>query len=223
MRYRALACDYDGTLATHGKVEPTTMSALRALQASGCKLILVTGRVLEDLQQVMPELAVFDLCVLENGAVLYDPVAAESTLLASPPPAELIETMRALGVQQIGAGRVVVATRVAFEALTVQALRQLGLRSELILNKGALMILPSGIHKGTGLLAALERLAISPDCVVAVGDGENDEPLLSAVRCGVAVANAVPSLREAADLVTSSTHGQGVEEVVGRMIADALP
>src|SRR5262245_60552365 len=71
VRYHVLACDYDGTTATDGRIEPATAQALRRLRDSGRKLVLVTGRVLEDLERVCPELDLFDRVVAENGAVLY--------------------------------------------------------------------------------------------------------------------------------------------------------
>jgi hydroxymethylpyrimidine pyrophosphatase-like HAD family hydrolase len=49
MRYFALACDYDGTIASHGRVDGATLSRSSGLRASGRKLILVTGRELDDL------------------------------------------------------------------------------------------------------------------------------------------------------------------------------
>ncbi|MBE9211757.1 HAD-IIB family hydrolase [Plectonema cf. radiosum LEGE 06105] len=49
MRYLALATDYDGTLATHGHVNDETIAALKRLRSSGRKLILITGRELNDL------------------------------------------------------------------------------------------------------------------------------------------------------------------------------
>lgn len=51
MRYFVLATDYDGTLATDGRVSDETIAALKRLRLSGRKLILVTGRELEDLQR----------------------------------------------------------------------------------------------------------------------------------------------------------------------------
>jgi hypothetical protein len=47
MRYLALACDYDGTLASEGRVAPETVGALERLRASGRRLLLVTGREAE--------------------------------------------------------------------------------------------------------------------------------------------------------------------------------
>ena len=71
MRYLALASDYDGTLAEHGFVSEDTIAALRKFRQSGRKLILVTGRELNDLQKVFPKAELCECIVAENGAVLY--------------------------------------------------------------------------------------------------------------------------------------------------------
>src|ERR1051326_2375303 len=54
MRYHALACDYDGTIAHDGRVDEKTLAALERLLASGRRLILVTGRELPELQAILP-------------------------------------------------------------------------------------------------------------------------------------------------------------------------
>ncbi|MGZ9021301.1 MAG: HAD family hydrolase, partial [Rhodoplanes sp.] len=56
MHYQALATDYDGTLATDGRVDEAVLAALQALRASGRRLILISGREHEDLLRVFPSL-----------------------------------------------------------------------------------------------------------------------------------------------------------------------
>ena len=68
MRYLALATDYDGTLARHGQVDAPTLAALERLRATGHKLLLVTGREMDDLKRCFAELHLFDWVVAENGA-----------------------------------------------------------------------------------------------------------------------------------------------------------
>src|SRR4051812_37771690 len=87
MRYHVLAADYDGTLATHGVVPPSTVEAVRRLRSSGRKMIMVTGRLLEELLQIFPAAAECDHIVAENGAVLYRPATKETRTLSPPPPA----------------------------------------------------------------------------------------------------------------------------------------
>ncbi|HEX6737314.1 MAG TPA: HAD hydrolase family protein, partial [Vicinamibacteria bacterium] len=91
-----------------------------------------------------------------------------------------------------------------------------------IFNKGSVMILPSGINKGSGLAAALREMNLSYHNVVGVGDAENDHALLAACECGVAVANAVPMLKERADHVTPASDGEGVRELAGALVETDL-
>lgn len=51
MRYYALAADYDGTIAANGRVGAGVTAALERLRASGRRIILITGRCLDDLQE----------------------------------------------------------------------------------------------------------------------------------------------------------------------------
>ena len=68
MRYFVLACDYDGTLALNGQVSEEITAALKRVRESGRKLILVTGRELDHLQEIYSHLELFDWVVAENGA-----------------------------------------------------------------------------------------------------------------------------------------------------------
>ena len=102
----------------------------------------------------------------------------------------------------------------------LEVIRDHGLELQVIFNKGAVMVLPSGVNKATGLSAALAELGLSPHNAVGVGDAENDHAFLKLCECAVAVANALPSLKEQADLVTRGDHGAGVVELIDRMLAD---
>jgi hypothetical protein len=84
MRYLVLVTDYDGTLATDGVADESTLSALERLRMSGRRAILLTGRQLDDLLTVCPRLSLFDYVVAENGAVLYEPRTRQQTLLGPP-------------------------------------------------------------------------------------------------------------------------------------------
>lgn len=218
MRYIALACDYDGTLAHDGNVDDTTVEALQTVRDTGRKLILVTGRELDDLIEIFPQLELFDLVVAENGALLYRPENRQEFTLAEPPPLELIRALKERGVTPLSAGRVIIATREPHQSTALDAIHELGLEHQVIFNKGAVMILPPGVNKASGLSAALEELNLSHHNVVAVGDAENDQSLFDYSECAVAVANAVPSLKERADWVTEGDHGAGVIELIERLV-----
>ena len=155
MRYLALACDYDGTLATQGRVNEETVDALQHVLASGRKLILVTGRQLEDLLGIFPQVNLFERVVAENGALLYRPASREEKVLATPPPEEFLWALRDRGVWPFSTGRVIVATHHPHENEVLDAIRHLGLELQVIFNKGAVMVLPSGVNKAIGLAQAL--------------------------------------------------------------------
>ncbi|MDX8524472.1 HAD family hydrolase [Mesorhizobium sp. MSK_1335] len=218
MYFMALATDYDGTLAHDGLVTASTISALEKLKKSGRKLILVTGRELPDLQEVFPELGLFDKVVAENGALIYTPASEEERTISPAPSADLVDRLKKRGVKPLSVGRSIVATWEPHQATALDVIKKLGLELEIIFNKGAVMILPSGINKATGLAAALGDLKLSPHNVVAVGDAENDHAFLRASGCSVAVANALPAVKETADLVTGETRGKGVEELIRKLI-----
>src|SRR5688572_20793658 len=110
MQYHALAVDYDGTIATDGRVDDETVDALRRLKKSGRRLLLVTGRVLPTLLEAFPHTGLFDLIVAENGAVVLNPETEETILLASPPPPEFMNTLSERGVPPLEIGHVIVAT-----------------------------------------------------------------------------------------------------------------
>ena len=222
MRYLALATDYDGTLAEQGRVRPETVFAIERLRRSGRRALLVTGRELEDLKSVFDRLDLFDRVIAENGALLYRPQTREEVVLAEPPPAELANLLRKRGVAPLGVGQVIVATREPHQVDALEVVHQLGLEWQVIFNKGAVMLLPPGVNKQTGLNAALSELGLSMRNTVAVGDAENDHAMLAASECGVAVANALDSLKDRADLVTRGARGTGVEELVDRLIEDDL-
>lgn len=222
MRYLALCCDYDGTLAHHGRVDEATIAALERARESGRRLVMVTGRELDDLQRVFERFDLFDYIVAENGALLYCPESREETPLADLPPAAFIDALRSRGVDPLSVGRVIVATWEPLDKIVFETIRAHGLDLQVIFNKGAVMVLPSGVNKATGLKAALAKMNLSPHNAVGVGDAENDHAFLSLCECSAAVANALPAVKDTADIVTGADHGAGVAQLIDELIANDL-
>jgi hypothetical protein len=218
--FLALAADYDGTLAEDGVVHPDTLAALERFKESGRRLLLVTGRQLPDLESVCPNLAIFDRVVAENGALIYDPASKEQHLIAPPPLPIFIERLKERRVAPLSVGRVIVATWQPNETAVLEIIRDLGLELQIIFNKGAVMVLPASVNKAVGLTSALRELALSPHNVVAVGDAENDHAFLRLCGCSAAVANALPLVKESADLVLAGARGHGVVELIERICQD---
>jgi len=222
MRYYALAADYDGTLALNGVVSQETVAALEKLRATGRKLIMVTGRELDELLRIFPAVNLFERIVAENGALIYEPGTREVRILAEGPPAAFVDALRNRNVRPMSVGRVIVATWKPHETAVLETIRDLALDLQVIFNKDAVMVLPASVNKASGLAAALKELDLSPHEVVGVGDAENDHAFLAMSECAVAVSNGLATVKERADIVTPLDHGRGVEQLIEMMLADDL-
>lgn len=222
MRYRALACDYDGTLAHDGVLTASTAAAIERFRASGRRLFMVTGRELPELKQVCRILDRFEWVVAENGALLYRPATNETRLLCEPASPALVESLRRFDLSWLSVGQAVIATIEPNEIIVLEEIKRLGLELQVIFNKGSVMVLPTGVNKATGLAALLKEAELSADQVIGVGDAENDHAFLEMCGVGVAVANALPMLKERADFVTNGARGDGVAELIDMILADDL-
>ena len=222
MRFRVLACDYDNTIASHGVVAETTLAALERVKASGRSLLLVTGRTRGELEDVLPGFGPFDRIVAENGALLIDPEDGQETLLSEPIPERFVAELRRRGVTPLVVGRGICATWYPHHATVVEAIHHQGLDLRVIFNKGSVMILSSDVTKATGTRAVLKAMGQDARAMIAVGDAENDLVFLGMSGCGVAVANALESVRARADLVLEHPNGQGIVELVDALLDDEL-
>lgn len=245
MTYLALATDYDGTIAQKGAVDAATLAGLQRWRDAGRRLILVTGRMLDDWLHVFPQsapLELFDWVVTENGAVLYHPPSQTVKLLAAPPSdpfkqvlqqqigdgskifqaadsGEFAPLIRSGQLDAFAAGRVILSTWHPYEAEAAHLIQAMGLDLQVILNKRAVMILPKGIDKATGLQAALRELNLTPAQTVGVGDAENDLHLLDYCGFSAAVANALPVVKAQADWVAKRERGAGVVELIDYLLS----
>jgi HAD superfamily hydrolase (TIGR01484 family) len=214
MKYLAFATDYDGTLALNGTLKTEMVTHLSLLHESGRKLILVTGRIKEDLELCCPYLALFHRVIFENGAVLYHPKSNGLQLLTHGVPEELISLLREKRIEPLSIGRCILATQSDNELTVTQCIQKLGLPYSLTFNKNSLMVLPNGINKGTGLIAALQELSLPPSQTVGIGDAENDEALLQVCGMSYAVAEATPGQKAIAQITTQGGAHYGPMEVI---------
>jgi hydroxymethylpyrimidine pyrophosphatase-like HAD family hydrolase len=222
LHYRALATDYDGTLAHDSHVEPKTLKALQRLKDSGRQIILVTGREMPELESVFPEFGICDAIVAENGGLIVWPADSKCEVLGEPVPDTFLSEVSRRDVKPFSCGKVVFATWRPHEAVVLEIIHQLGIEYQIIFNKRAVMVLPSGINKASGLAHVLKRMKLSAQNVVGIGDAENDHAFLDSCAIAVAVENALPALKERCDLVMSKDHGAGVIELIDRILADDL-
>lgn len=91
----------------------------------------------------------------------------------------------------------------------------LGGRADTVFSEDIFLeIMPKGVSKGAALQALMGELSLEPGQVVALGDGMNDLEMLRAAGTGVAVSNAVPAVRAAADAVVGSNDENGAAQCI---------
>lgn len=222
MHLMTLACDLDGTLAESGRVAPETWALLRRLKEANWSLILVTGRALQTFTPEGPYAELFEAIVAEDGAVVYFPRRDIVTL----PFGRLNDSLRArlAGLDiPLEQGLAIVATRVPHDLAVLQVLREMAGGATVEYNRGAVMVLPPGATKGTGLRYALRELGRSPHNVIACGDAENDRTLFECAELAVAVGNATDKLQAQADSVLQEQNGAGVRALGEGLLRKTLP
>jgi HAD superfamily hydrolase (TIGR01484 family) len=132
---------------------------------------------------------------MENGALLYFPQSGQERPMGDPPSPAFVAALKKRGVGPISVGRTIVATWEPHQQAVLEAITELELELQIIFNKGAVMVLPTGINKASGLAAALTALDLSAHNVAGIGDAENDHAFLRACGCSAAVSNALAAVK----------------------------
>lgn len=218
MRFSVLALDYDGTIAEDGILSDRVRAAIKEVRNHGITVVLVTGRIVQDLRQRLPDLRLFDAVVAENGAVIFHVQSGRSTLLGQPPPSFFLESLRANGINAL-AGECVIEAEACDAARILPIIKESELPLVMAFNRSRVMILPQSISKATGLRAVLTAMRASLHNTLAIGDAENDHELLAAAEMGVAVSWGSSQLKAAADMVLEGKGPDAVAEFITRVAA----
>ena len=181
---------------------------------------MVTGRELPDLRRVFPEIGGFDAVVAENGALLWRPGPASRGRWPLPRRRHSSRRSGRAASSRWRSAQVIVATADENAPVMAETLQAVGLDWRLILNKDSVMCLPPGVDKASGLAAALAALDLRAEDVLGVGDAENDLTFLAVCGVSAAVANALPDVKAAADIVTPQDDGAGVTWLIERLLED---
>ena len=213
MKLSVLALDYDGTLTRDDRPDPSALSAIAYARRRNVIVMLVTGRILDDLRRVAGELRFVDGVVAENGAVVHFPGTGHTTVLAPQIPPTFLARLKELGIP-FRAGECLVDADAGSAHRILDVIRELELPIVLSFNRSRVMALAQGVSKATGLGAALDMLRASPRNTVAVGDAENDHELLRFAEVGAAVEWGSRSLRAAADLVITGRDPAAVGDFI---------
>jgi len=83
-------------------------------------------------------------------------------------------------------------------------------------NPGWLEIMPYGVTKGSALKRLANTLHVAMDEIIVFGDGENDMDMLSAVKYGIAMGNALDCVKAAASMITVSNNEDGIANILSQ-------
>lgn len=89
--------------------------------------------------------------------------------------------------------------------------------------QGLLDITSADAGKGNALLWLAQQLQIEKDEIISFGDNDNDLSMIEAIPHGVAVANAVDSIKQAAEYITLSNQEAGISHALLHKYQDLLP
>ena len=213
VKLSAIALDYDGTIARGDTLDPAVRDAIAAARRHGIMVLLVTGRILDELRRVAGDLHFVDGVVAENGAVVHFPDNGRTTMLAPAIPDSFIQEVRRRGIP-FRSGQSIVDSDANEAPRLLEVIRSLEQPLVLAFNRGRVMVLPQGVSKATGLAVTLSTLRLSPRNTLAIGDAENDYELLRVAEVGVAVEWGSAVLRASADVVLSGDGPSAVAKYV---------
>ena len=218
MKLSVLALDYDGTIAQGDRLDASVLEAIADARTSGITVLLVTGRILDQLQRVAGDLRFVDGVIAENGAVVHFPDSGHTSLLAPPVSDAFLKEVRRRGID-VSAGQCLVDADAQRAGRLLETIHALELPLVLLFNRGRVMTLPQGVSKATGLHVVLDMLRLSARNMVAVGDAENDHPMLQLAEVGAAVEWGSAALRAASDVVVPGSAPTAVAGFVRELAA----
>jgi hydroxymethylpyrimidine pyrophosphatase-like HAD family hydrolase len=218
MLLRTIALDYDGTIATNGALHPKVREAIREARNAGLLVIIVTGRILQELRRVAGDLSFVDAVVAENGAVILLS-NSHRRMLAPPPFPVLLNELSNRGIE-FAVGRCLVDLDAEHANTVLSILKELELPLAISFNRNRIMVLPQSISKSSGIREILNILGTSIHNALGIGDAENDYELLQCCEYGVAVDWAPRLLKDRADFVIPGEGPESVAEYISQVSSE---
>ena len=240
----AAALDLDGTIiGPDEKISPAVLKAIARL-AKRIDVFIATGREPADVLHYSKELGLTTPQLFDGGANILDPVREVSTWTAplGPVNAEVVVTrLRELGSAFVATHASGTASTfddvpdwdlIRVSALDMDEATADALAKEFSGNKDMYVIkavLPynglwaidftlAGVDKSTGVARVGDTLGVDPANMVAVGDSYNDLPMLQSCGFSVAMGDAPPEVKAAADFVAPSVAEDGLAVAINEYV-----
>ena len=221
MSIKLVAVDIDGTLLNGKKeITPEVFSAIQDAKDAGVKIVIATGRPIPGVRNLLEELHLNEpgnYVITFNGGLVQDTVTGEGYIkeytvyeagLVNMPvyyrtPEEMID-------------KEIVKIMYIDEPETLdQAITKLPkeLYDKYTLVKSApfyLEIVKKTVNKGAAVVHLAEKLGLTKEETMAIGDEENDRSMLEVVGNPVVMENGTDELKKIAKYITKSNDESGV-------------
>ncbi|MGG0520037.1 Cof-type HAD-IIB family hydrolase [Priestia aryabhattai] len=239
--FKLIALDMDGTLLNNQQeISEENRAAIAKAQEQGVHVVLSTGRSLLTCREYAQSLQLSSYLITVNGSEIWDESGqlVERKLID----ASHIEKMwnltqeHKLNFWAVTTDKVWrdefpedIASQewlkfgydIPDDALREEVLKQIAGISDFEISNSSLTNLEInalGINKAKGIMTVCERLGISMDEVIAMGDSLNDMAMIEAAGCGIAMGNAQEAVKEAADWVTDTNVNNGVAKAISHLV-----
>ncbi len=223
---KILVFDYDGTLTLeNGQFPEATQKVLREVRERRLALLgIVSGRQISFLREVNENLGEpFSFLVGENGALFYFSDIDDLNIIGREWSKEARGAFRRADFK-IEFWEVIGSSKRENTAKITSILKDFDIEAKLAPNKNSIMVCPPNVDKGTGVASATAHYGdTSQILLTCFGDGENDIALFGPADVRVAVANAVPQLKQIADVITIEEGGYGVEKYLRKNLLLETP
>ena len=217
MRCRLLAVDFDHAIAVNGRIDDEVTLALQEARRSGVLTALVSRRLLNDLQLLVPAPDLFDAIVAENGAVLQFLGDPRPVAISQSPDAVLFAELTRRGVaHRCGICAVEAAAAASYEMLSI--LQALALPYGISFDQDNIVVFAHGTSKANGLREAALRLGASLHNAVAISGAGGDQPLLNSCEMGVAVGWGSDALKPHADEVIQGDGPRAAAQYIRKLL-----
>jgi len=224
VKKRTFAVDIDGTITENGggRIHLEALEALRRLTNMGHDVIFVTGRSSVEGYLLSVFGGTTKIAVGENGGCITTD-SDEHILLGNIEECKKAFEIIKNNIENVKEKHVfprmteVVLERTFDLDLARKLLAEKNISVELSDSQYAYHINSPGIDKGTGFRNIMEKLSISTDDVIAIGDSATDIPLFRVAKTSIALGNASDHVKSHATMVVSAHAGDGVLEALDNL------
>jgi HAD superfamily hydrolase (TIGR01484 family) len=236
--YRLIALDLDGTLLNkQNEISPQNLQAIRQAIDVGVKVIVSTGR---GIQNILPILQKYNLqlpIVAVNGSEVWESpnILRKRNLM----PVGHVKQLHQVAVEHdlwwwsyavegafnkekwVDSIDHIQWLKFGFASEDDQLLHKLRNHLQALdmyeltnSHHDNIEINPKGISKASGVREICQMFQISMSEVIAIGDSGNDLSMIRAAGLGVAMGNASENVKQHADVITLTNDEHGVAEII---------